>query len=239
MTQRVPRALAFLKRRFAPGQYLGLHLTIGFAISLAGLWGFAAITEDVVTSDAITRFDLTLHDWLRAHSTPLGDRVFAAVSLLGSPVAIGILVLAVAIWLITRHRWTILIAWLVALVGGQALALAFKLVIQRPRPPGAAAFLHSMTWSFPSGHAMGSLIGYGMLSYLAIILWVHRRGWQIAVAVGAAVLILLIGVSRLYLGVHYFSDVLAGYSGAVLWLAICISALELLRLREESRGEGV
>jgi undecaprenyl-diphosphatase len=239
MSQHFPRVCAFLKQRFARRQYLGLHLTIGFAICLAGLWVLAGITEDVVTRDAITRFDPMLLEWLRAHSTPLGDRVFSAISLLGSPLAMAIIALAVGIWLIMQREWTVLAVWLIAMVGGQVLAMAFKLVIQRPRPPGAAAFLHNMSWSFPSGHAMGSLIGYGMLSYLAIILWVHRRGWQIAIAVGAIVLVLLIGLSRLYLGVHYFSDVMAGYSGAVLWLSACISALEVVRRRGQLRGASV
>ena len=239
MKQHLPRLWAFLKQRFAPKQYLGLHLTIGFAISLAGLWGLAGITEDVVTKEPITQFDLRVLEWLRAHSTPLGDMVFTAISLLGSPLAMAILALTVGLWLIRRRKWTILVVWLIAVLGGQVLAIAFKLIIHRPRPPGAAAFLHNMSWSFPSGHAMGSLIGYGMLSYLAIILWLHRHGWQIALAAGAVLLILLIGVSRLYLGVHYFSDVLAGYSGAVLWLSVCISALEVVRRRGQLKGASV
>jgi undecaprenyl-diphosphatase len=76
---------------------------------------------------------------------------------------------------------------------------------------------------------MGSLIGYGMLAYVLMLLWIHRRSAQIAVALGATVLIVAIGVSRLYLGVHYFSDVVGGYAAGVLWLAACVSGLEVAR----------
>src|SRR2546422_3373483 len=101
--------------------------------------------------------------------------------------------------------------------------------IRRPRPPYAAAFLHHYSWSFPSGHAMGSLIGYGMLAYVLAVLWIHRRSAQISVVLGAALLILAIGLSRLYLGVHYFSDVMGGYAAGLLWLSACISGLEVAR----------
>jgi len=73
---------------------------------------------------------------------------------------------------------------------------------------------------------MGSLIGYGMLAYVLVVLWIHRRSAQISVVLGAALLIGAIGLSRLYLGVHYFSDVVGGYAAGVLWLSACISGLE-------------
>src|SRR5205823_14113617 len=95
----------------------------------------------------------------------------------------------------------------------------------------AAAFLHHYSWSFPSGHAMGSLIGYGMLAYVLVVLRFHRRSTQISVLLGAALLIMAVGVSRLYLGVHYFSDVVGGYAAGLLWLAACISGVEIARRR--------
>src|SRR5207247_9546765 len=70
------------------------------------------------------------------------------------------------------------------------------------RSSDLAAFLQHFSWSFPSGHAMGSLIGYGMLAYVLTLLWIHRRSAQIAVVLGTAVVIAAIGISRLYLGVH-------------------------------------
>jgi len=215
--------------RFARGEYLGLHLTLGLVISLAGLWVFAGVTEDVIHHDPLTQFDVALLDWLHARATATGYAVFNAISLLGSPVTLTILALAVALLLAARRELIVLAGWLAAFAGGGLLDVVLKLVIRRPRPPGAAAFLQHFSWSFPSGHAMGSLIGYGMLAYVLTLLWIHRRSAQIAVVLGTAVVIAAIGISRLYLGVHYFSDVVGGYAAGVLWLSACISGLDVAR----------
>jgi len=215
--------------RFARGEYLGLHLTLGLVISLAGLWVFAGVTEDVIHHDPLTQFDVALLDWLHARATATGYAVFNAISSLGSAVTLTILALAVGFVLSARREWILLVGWLAAFAGGGLLDVVLKLLIRRPRPPGAAAFLQHFSWSFPSGHAMASLIGYGMLAYVLTLLWIHRRSAQIAVVLGAALLIVAIGFSRLYLGVHYFSDVVGGYAAGVLWLSACISGLEVAR----------
>ena len=224
---RRPRAWTFVESRLAPGQYLGLHLAIGLAISLAGLWVFGAITEDVMHHDPLTQFDMMLLDWLHARATSTGYAVFRAISLLGDPVPLTILALAVGFLLAARREWILLAGWLAAFAGGGLLDAVLKLIIRRPRPPYAAAFLPHFSWSFPSGHAMGSLIAYGMLAYVLTVLWIHRRSAQIAVLLGAALLVLAVGLSRLYLGVHYFSDVVGGYAAGVLWLSACLSGTEL------------
>jgi undecaprenyl-diphosphatase len=226
---RYPRAWSFVAARFARGEYLGLHLTVGFVVSLAGLWLFGGVTEDVIHRDPLTQFDVALLDWLHAHATATGYAIFNAISLLGSPVALTLLALTVGLLLGVQRQWIVLGGWIAALTGGSLLNQVLKLVIQRPRPPYAAAFLTHYSWSFPSGHAMLSLIGYGMLAYLLVVLWVHRRRLQVAIVLGATLLTLAIGLSRLYLGVHYFSDVVGGYAAGVLWLSTCISGLEVAR----------
>ncbi len=226
---RYPRARTFVAARFARGEYLGLHLTIGLAISVAGLWLFGGITEDVIHHDPLTQFDVTLLNWVHARATPAGYAIFDAISLLGSPATISVLALGVGLLLAARRQWILLGGWLAAFAGGGLLAEALKVVIRRPRPPYAAGFLHHYSWSFPSGHAMGSLIGYGMLAYVLTVLWIHRRSAQVSVVLGAALLIGAIGLSRLYLGVHYFSDVVGGYAAGLLWLSACISGLEVAR----------
>jgi undecaprenyl-diphosphatase len=226
---RYPRVWTFVAARFARGEYLGLHLTIGFVISVAGLWLFGGITEDVIHHDPLTQFDVTLLNWLHGHATPAGYAIFHAITLLGSPVTMSVLALGVGILLVARHQWILLGGWLAAFAGGGLLDEVLKLVIQRPRPAYAGAFLHDYSWSFPSGHAMGSLIGYGMLAYVLAVLWIHRRRARLAVMLGAILLIVAVGLSRLYLGVHYFSDVVGGYAAGLLWLSACISGLEVAR----------
>jgi len=99
----------------------------------------------------------------------------------------------------------------------------------RPRPPTALDFLSHLSWSFPSGHSMGSLIAYGMVAYLVVLALMPRRGLQAGVVAAATLLVLSIGLSRMYLGVHYFSDVMGGFAAGVLWLSACISGLEVAR----------
>ena len=87
----------------------------------------------------------------------------------------------VAVVLLRHRHWLLLGGWIAALVGGGVLDMTLKHLIQRPRPVYAAAFLYSTSWSFPSGHAMGSLIGYGMLAYLLVVFWLQRRRMQIII----------------------------------------------------------
>lgn len=224
---RHPRAARFLITRFMRGEILGLHLTIGFLISLAGLWLFAGITEDVINRDPLTRFDLATVIWIRAHTTAGGDRFFVLFTLLGSPLAMAVVALGGAALIAVRRQWLVFGAWAAAFSGASILSLILKGIIRRPRPTGAGAFLHGDSFSFPSGHALGSLVGYGMLAY---VIGASRPGDAIAhrrLAIGAALLVGAIGISRLYLGVHYFSDVVGGYAVGLVWLAVCISGLQV------------
>ena len=222
-----PRLWAFIAGRFARGEYLGLHLTIGFVVSVAALWLFGGVTEDVVHHDPLTVVDVQLASWFRAHASPLLDRIGIAVTLVGSPVAMAALALIVAAVLARRHWWITLTGWAAAFAGGGALDWALKRIIHRARPVGAEAFLYGSSFSFPSGHTMGSLIGYGMLAYLLVAFWTPGRRHRTAVLVTAFVVVLLIGFSRLYLGVHYLSDVIAGYAAGAVWLAVCVTGVEI------------
>lgn len=221
------RLWAFVAARFARGEYLGLHLTLGFVVSLAALWLFGAVTEDVVHHDPLTSLDLQAAAWLRAHAQPVGDRIALVVTSLGSPVAMAVLAVVVAAVLAYRRWWIVFVGWIAAFAGGGALDWALKRVIHRPRPTGAAAFLFGGSFSFPSGHAMGSLVGYGMLAYLLIAYWPWARRHQVAAMSFTFVLVLAIGLSRLYLGVHFLSDVIGGYAAGAVWLTACVTGIEI------------
>ena len=224
--------------RLSRGPYLGLHLTVGFIISVAALGLFAAIAEDVIHHDRLNQFDVTLLNWVQARATPAGYVIAEAISLLGSPVALTLLALGVGVLIAARQEWILLAGWLAALAGGGLLDALLKLAIRRPRPPDAARFLPHASWSFPSGHAMVSLVAYGMLAYLLVLLWAHRRSVQLSVVLGAALLVVAIGMSRLYLGVHHFSDVVAGYAAGALWLSACISGVSVARRPLDRAGTG-
>ncbi|HEV8599296.1 MAG TPA: phosphatase PAP2 family protein, partial [Gemmatimonadales bacterium] len=123
----------------------------------------------------------------------------------------------------------VLAGWAAAVLGSGLLDGALKFAIRRPRPELAANFLSELSWSFPSGHSMASMVTYGMLAYLVVLAGKGRKRIQIAASVCAVLLILSIGFSRLYLGVHYFSDVVGGFTAGALWLSACISGLEVAR----------
>ncbi|MEO7136470.1 MAG: bifunctional DedA family/phosphatase PAP2 family protein [Gemmatimonadales bacterium] len=225
---RHPRAWTFLVQRFSRTQYLGLHLTLGFALSLGALWLFAGISEDVIHHDPLTQFDLAVAELLHRHGTPALIQLAKAISLLGSPGFVAAWSLVVCVVLLKERQRFLLIGWIGALAGGGLLDLGLKLAFRRPRPTWEAPYLVEHGWSFPSGHAMGSLIAYGMLAYI-LALHLHASAARKVVIGGAVVLVLAIGFTRLFLGVHYFSDVIAGYAAGTVWVAVCISGLEVIR----------
>ncbi len=150
---------------------------------------------------------------------------WSAVSLLGSPIAMTIVCAVLSSTLAARGRRTAALAVLLVQGGGGLLNLTLKSLVKRPRPPGSELVLHGFSWSFPSGHAMGSLIGYGMLCYCLGQYWTVSRNVRRTVFALAIVTVLAIGTSRVALGVHYRGDVVGGYLIGATWLAAGIAVL--------------
>jgi membrane protein DedA with SNARE-associated domain/membrane-associated phospholipid phosphatase len=232
LRSRYDAQLRWLLRRLTPGQYLGLHLTIGLLAAAGSLWLFGGLAEDLLTGDPLVRFDRTLDDYLHAHATPPLTTFFLIVTALGSIETImllGVLVAAVLAW---GRRWVFLGSWLAAVTGSAVLNHLLKGLFQRPRPYFEHPLLIETSYSFPSGHAMESFVVYGMLAYFAVL---ALRTWEsrVGVVLGAALLVVLIGFSRMYLGVHYLSDVIAGYAAGGVWLSALITGVETLRRRKK------
>jgi membrane protein DedA with SNARE-associated domain/membrane-associated phospholipid phosphatase len=225
---RYDRQLRWLLRRLTPGQYLGLHLTIGLLTAAGCLWLFGGLAEDVLTNDPLVSFDLAVASVLHDSATPALTTFFLIITALGSLETITLLGLIFAVIFVLKHRWLLLETWLAAVVGSVALDQLLKVLFARPRPVFEHPLLRESGYSFPSGHAMDSLVVYGMLAYFAVLALRTWRGYT-AVVFGAALLVMLIGFSRMYLGVHYFSDVLAGFAAGGIWLSTCITAMESIR----------
>ena len=232
---RYGRQLLWLRRRLTPGEYLGLHLTLGLVAAAGCLWLFGGLAEDVVNNDPLVRFDLAIATALHDLATPPLTTFFLVVTALGSIETIALVGLAGAVNFGVRRRWLHLGTWLAAVAGGAALNQLLKALFGRPRPYFEHPLVLETSYSFPSGHAMEALVLYGMLAYFAVLTF---RTWRIRTAIvfGAALLVLLIGFSRMYLGVHYFSDVVAGYAAGGVWLSTCITAMEFAR-RSKQRGK--
>ncbi len=199
-----------------------------------GLWGFGILSEDVVTGDPIVRVDAQLANWLHARQTAVLTEVLTFVTRLGSawvlaPLAIGLV--AIALW---RRRLADAGFIALAIAGAQLLTTGLKLGFERQRPFFADPLAVESSFSFPSGHATVSLAFYGAL---AVVLARAYPAQRAIVYAGAGALIVLIGFSRLYLGVHYLSDVLAGFSAGMAWLVLCVLAVYgrgLLRARRDA-----
>jgi membrane protein DedA with SNARE-associated domain/membrane-associated phospholipid phosphatase len=234
LRRRYDRQLRWMLRRLTPGQYLGLHLTLGLIAAGGCLWLFGGVVEDLLTGDPLVRFDRVVDDYLHSHATPPLTKFFLIVTTFGSLEAIVLLGVVVAALLAWRRMWTLLLTWLAAVAGSALLDRVLKEFFQRPRPHFAHPLLVESSYSFPSGHAMESFVAYGMLAYFAVL---ALRTWEsrVGVVCGAALLVMLIGFSRMYLGVHYFSDVIAGYAAGGVWLSALITGAETIR-RSKTHG---
>jgi membrane protein DedA with SNARE-associated domain/membrane-associated phospholipid phosphatase len=224
-------------RRLTPGQYLGLHLTVGLLAAAGCLWLFGGVVEDLLTGDPLVGFDRTVDEYLHAHATPHLTTFFLIVTAFGSTVAVVLLGIAVAALLARGRRWTLLWTWIVAVAGSAILNQLLKGIFQRPRPHFAHPLVVETSYSFPSGHAMESFVAYGMVAYLAVLLWLRSWEARVAAVCGAALVVVLIGFSRMYLGVHYFSDVVAGYAAGGVWLSALITGAETMRRGSKQLGD--
>ncbi len=164
----------------------------------------------------MARFDVVVTQWLQTHGTEQGEAVYRALSLLGGPVLF-VAIAIVAIAFIVRRDWPRFVTLAVTCGGGAILDVTLKSIFHRARPSFASEF-NETSWSFPSGHAMDSLIGYGLFAY-----WLAERfpRARVPILIFAAVLVVVIGYARVYLGVHYLSDVVGGYMAGLIWLSVC------------------
>ncbi|AYH45687.1 bifunctional DedA family/phosphatase PAP2 family protein [Azoarcus sp. DN11] len=226
--RRHPRTVRFLAARADRSHFGGLPLTVlalAFAYVLAL---FAGIVEDVVTSDAIVAIDHATAQLIAAFRAPSVIPPFVWISGLGAPPLVGALlvVASLALWLV--QRWFAAAGLLVSTLGASLVLTLGKLAFQRPRP--VEAVILESSYSFPSGHATTAVAFYGFLGYLLIR---SAARWKVRVHLffATAGLVILIGLSRIVLGVHYLSDVWAGYLVGALWLIAGISLTEWLGAR--------
>jgi membrane-associated phospholipid phosphatase len=204
-------------------QDLGPTLVIGLLVLAAGGWAFGALAEEVAEGD--TGLDNRIADELHEHATRPLTEFFEAVTSLGNGIVLAG-VAAIAAYLLARRRYYAeAVLMVLAYLGAEVLSYSLKLAFQRDRPFFTDPLATVSTYSFPSGHATVSVAVYGAL---CLVLVRRLTGPARLVCLAAAVLLVsLIGFSRLYLGVHFLSDVLAGFSVGLAWLALCVVVLDL------------
>ncbi|MEO5511316.1 MAG: phosphatase PAP2 family protein [Longimicrobiales bacterium] len=214
----------FIARHF-PGFWSGLaaFLTMSFLVSVLAVAIFGAFAR-LVQEGLTQSFDVAILKQLASIRSPFLDRVMLEITALGGGSVLFMMVAIAALFLwLTDHKWSVYLL-IAGVLGGQLLNQVLKLAYHRERPSAVEWGQNVTTLSFPSGHAMTSTIAYGCIAYLVGRLGptprVRGSVWGVAL-----VLICAIGLSRMYLGVHYPSDVLAGFFAGVAWLAFVASGL--------------
>lgn len=228
--------VSWLRSRLTPGGYFGLQLTLGIALFVAAAWLFGGITEDVVHGDPLTVVDQRLAAWFAAHETPGMLTIMSVISGAHGWASAGLGV-GFLVYLIWKRRWRWTALALCAIPGGLALNAMLKLVIHRARPTLSGFATGPETYSFPSGHTVSATLVYGLF---ALYMMSRRESWRWRVTIGmlAFSVVSLVGLSRIYLGVHFLSDVLAAIAEGVAWLALCQVAVSTLwRSEGPSRGK--
>ena len=228
--------LAVGRLTLAAAAWLGL----GLAVSAFVVWGFAEITEEVIEGES-RAFDRAVLLWIEANVPSWLDGPMRAVTALGYYWAVLPLLAAASAAFLLRGWRLSAVLLVVSTAGGVFLTTVLKSVFRRARPEIIDSGYAAGFYSYPSGHATVAVGFYGALT---LILAYHLRGparW--AVVASGAVVVLAIGFSRLYLGVHYPTDVLAGFLAAPLWLvsvgSVYVLWLSARRLRAaESRRKG-
>jgi len=225
---RYQRQIAFLVRRLQPGGAFGLALTASLVALIATGWVLGAIVQDVVVGDGSIRFDRPVLRWFAGHREGWLTTALRVVTVSGGSAALIPLVLGVGGWYWRRHRTARPLALLsAAYAGSHLLSESLKALVARPRPPAGLATGHFPGASFPSGHATQAAAVYGML---AIVLAARTTRWRrrITAWAGAVSITTVVGITRLYLGAHWFTDVLGGWILGSLWLLLVAAASQAI-----------
>jgi membrane-associated phospholipid phosphatase len=197
------------------------------------------ISEDVINREPLTVIDAQLGTWLHAHATPSLTSAILVSTSLGSTIVVSCIAVALGLYLLWQRRFYWLGAVLSSVFGGMLLNKILKYVFHRARPQFTDPLLTLNSYSFPSGHTIMATTLYGVLAaYLITRTTDLRRRVLIVLATGF--LILLVGFSRMYLGAHYLSDVLAAIAEGLAWLSLCLTVVHSLRQRfccKEKRAE--
>jgi len=203
---------------------VGIFLVAGALIAVAGTLAFAEL-GNTVREGHTQQFDTAVLRWLGEHHTPFLTKVMTEVTPLGTGIVVLVVVGVTAAFLWhTEHKHSARLL-LAATAGSILLNNVLKLYFDRPRPEVFERLTHTASSSFPSGHAMSATVVYGTVGYLLARLQKHRLSRAVTLLL-AVLMIALVCLTRLYLGVHYPSDVLGGIIVGLAWSGFCMATLE-------------
>lgn len=214
-----------------PIAFFEVAIVISLAVAILCLFVFVWLGREMRAGDTL-RFDEAIRNWVHQFASPGLTALMRIFSMLGAQILAVVLVVAFVIF--ARLRWKRAALWLaIAMAGALILEASLKYAYHRIRPQ--AYFIpEPESYSFPSGHALTSFCFYGVLAGL-VTDRIKSLPWRIAVWTAATLLVIAIGLSRIYLGVHYPSDVLAGYLAATVWVGTIIVLDHVRKVRRSSK----
>ncbi|OKH52565.1 phosphatase PAP2 family protein [Calothrix sp. HK-06] len=200
----------------------------GLAVCLVILFVLAKLAEEVLERESFA-FDKSILLWIRSYANPSLDNLMLFITQLGNSSVVVILAGITILTLLWRRYRLEAMIFVLTCLGAFILNTGLKLFFSKVRPQLWKQLIVETSYSFPSGHALGSMVLYGFIAYL---LANRYSKYSKIIYFIAIILIGAIGLSRLYLGVHWPTDIIAGYGVGFLWLTICITMLKLQRLRQ-------
>jgi membrane-associated phospholipid phosphatase len=217
-----------IKSRSAARDFPSLHLTAGIIILVITVSLFALVAANVVNGGELTNVDVELAHWLHEHSRPQLTQCLLVLSHMHEPIVLSVVSALITLYFIWKKRWYAALAILLVVQGGMLLNLLAKQAFHRARPSFENPLVTLTTYSFPSGHVVATTAFYGVLAALLIS---QTTSWVRAccIALAALVMVVLVAFSRMYLGAHYLSDVLAGFLEAIAWFALCLTVIQAYR----------
>jgi membrane-associated phospholipid phosphatase len=230
LQRRFRREFSFVQARLSPDGLFGLYLTIGAVVLVGAGWMFGGISEDLINGDPLVQVDALISEWFRTHTNPGFATIMQFASGIASTTTVGILFALMACVLLWNRLWYWLLELVLAVAGGMLLNLLLKNLFDRARPGWADPLMALTDPGFPSGHTMMATIIYGFAAVF-VIPKIASWPWRFLIAAVTILLVLVVALSRMYLGAHYLSDVLAAMAAGTAWLALCITAVEIWRRR--------
>jgi undecaprenyl-diphosphatase len=215
-------------------QFRALHLIAGLLVFTGMTLTLGEIAEDVRNGEPLTLTDVRFSNWLHTHGSPPLTKVMWIITSLHASVVVcgGAVLVGLYLWR-RRQRFWVVAFWL-SVFGGLLLNKILKLIFHRARPQFRDTVQSLTSYSFPSGHTMIATVFYGALAVFVIA---NSKSWLlriISIAV-ALVMIMLVAFSRIYLGAHYLSDVLAAMAEGLAWIALSLTGLYYFWNRNRAR----
>ncbi|MFD4430275.1 phosphatase PAP2 family protein [Nocardia sp. NPDC058497] len=201
---------------------LGRRLPLATTLLATAAILVTTLTWQVNYDAGIIRIDPRVLDWTIAHRGEPLTSIARVVTDLGDTLSMTILAALTVVWFAWRRNWPTAVLVAVTSVGAGVLVVVVKRIVGRHRPPELSRLVVEPSLSYPSGHTLGTTVVVGIVA-LTVIPSLRHATVRVAATVFAVVFPIAVGLSRVYLGVHWFTDVLAGWIFGLFWLVLCVT----------------